>query len=231
MSNNKLNSGITQKYLVSFQEQELVWNKYVAEVDATNEADAFEKLNKVIEDGLNPHSSFDCLQIGSSDSICSDNKFITEEEDAIVIEIPNSDLFTFLNLSIMDIARFGQDELYSIVESKFNNDIEILDMELFQFPNSEPSVDEVSIKCIITEHKFKDILFTNNKPNKLYRPTVDAIKKHSLKLGSNDFWVNKNELLESFGFNSNEIFAITQEMIFEYEIFDSENVFTVKGIL
>ena len=227
MSNNKLNNGTIKKFFVEFQEQELVWNKYVAEVDANDEEAAFEKVNKLIEDGLNPHLTLECLQIGASEPICSEYRFLIEKDDSVV-EIPNSNLFIYIYMSIMDIARLGKDELYSYVEGKFNNNIEIQEMELFSIPSSNPLIDEVSMKCIIKEHTFNDITFVNNKPKKLFRPTVDAIKRLSLEIDSNDFWVNKEELFDSFDLEANEVFGVSQELIFEYNIYDSHNVFSAN---
>lgn len=227
MSNNKLNTGTIKKFFVEFQEQELVWNKYVAEVDATDEEAAFEIVNKLIEDGLNPHLTLKCLQIGASEPIYSENKFLIEKDDSVV-EIANSNLFIYIYMSIMDIARLGKDELYSYVEGKFNNNIEIHEMELFSIPSSNPLVNEVSMKCIIKEHTFNDIKFINNKPKKLFRPTVDAIKRLSLEIGSNDFWVKKEELFDSFELEQNDVFAVSHEMLFEYNVVDSHNLFLAK---
>lgn len=157
-------------YLVPFEEVETVKIAYEAKVHANNASEAFDKLKRIIADGDSPHCYVDEVQHTMDDGkiygiqynieaitndiiehIDSDNKYDIDDYSVDdVIEVDER-VYCTLELTAFDIARYGKDELYRMVEANF---VEVgLELEIFEMEMIPTKIEEhfVSYKCIPTD--------------------------------------------------------------------------------
>lgn len=66
------------------------------------------------------------------------------------VKVNNEAISCELELSAFDIARYGQDELYEMVEQKLNQEIEIYEMQMIPIKLED---EYVTYKCVPTKYK------------------------------------------------------------------------------
>lgn len=132
-------------YLVPFQEKETVIVGYQAKVNANTKEEAFDKISNIIADGEDPHSFTDVnangieydieahANLGIIEHIDSTYEYKMDDYSADDVEEDDDRVCCELELTAFDIARYGQDELYKMVEEKFRQvglNYEILEMDM-----------------------------------------------------------------------------------------------------
>jgi len=151
-------------YLVPFEEIETALVGYQASVKASSKEEAFNKIRFIIADGESPHNFTDIADgveydieaysnLGIIEHIESDCKYNIDDYDANDVEILDERVSCQLQLSAFEIARYGKDELYNMVEVKFSIvglNLEILEMDMIPFKIEEHFV---AYNCIPTEYK------------------------------------------------------------------------------
>jgi len=139
-------------FLVPFQEKEIVWCEYLAEVKATSKEDALKKI-KVFCNEKNPHHEYDCEFVQIIEHIESEEDFFTEDYTSNDVEEVDEKVYCTLELTAFDIARYGNEELYNMAENSFSKvglDLEILEMQMIPIQIEEHFV---TYKCIPTDFK------------------------------------------------------------------------------
>lgn len=105
-------------------------------VEAKSKQEAYNKVKEVLESGDSIHASYDyeCDLVEIIEHIDSDCKYSIDDYDSIKdVEEVDERIKCELSLTAFDIARYGQDELYRMVEEKFMKvglDLDIQEMDL-----------------------------------------------------------------------------------------------------
>ena len=145
-------------YLVPFIAEEICWNNCIAKVEAKSKEEAFKKVEKSIEES-NPFRDFDAEWNGINtvtDECIQTIAYKIGEDFGISIEDVKeieSPIKCELSLTAFDIARYGKDELYNMVEAEF---LEVgLVLEIFEMKMIPNSIEEHFVKydCVPTEYK------------------------------------------------------------------------------
>lgn len=144
-----------RKFKVPFGAVETVWNNCIATVEAKTEEEAFEKVEKSIEES-NPFKDFDAQWNGintvTSEVIETSKYNIGEDFDATVEDVVEvNELETTITCTAFDLLRWGNDGFYEMVEQKLNV-VEVLDMDITPIGVSD---DEVTYKCVPTKYKLE----------------------------------------------------------------------------
>lgn len=168
-------------YLVPFEEVETVLVGYQAKVHANTAEEAFMKISDIIADGESPHNFTDTLEHGLQydieahvnlgiiehiDSCCKYNIEDYSVDDVVMVD---ERISANLDFTAFDIARYGQDELYRMVEESFRQvglTLEILEMDMVPTRIEEHFV---SYDCIPTEYRniFTDESYVHIKNGKV----------------------------------------------------------------
>jgi hypothetical protein len=125
-----------KKFLVPFQESEMVWCKYIIPVEAKTAQAALNKVRKVIERGDSIQANFgfeECQFVEVVEHIHSDCEYNIDDYDVDDVVDADERIACELSLTAFDIARLGKDELYRMAEEEFSKiglELEIEEMEM-----------------------------------------------------------------------------------------------------
>ena len=140
-------------YLVPFQELETVWVKYNAIIEANSQIEAYEKVKTLVAENDSPHREVDCEFVEIIEHVSSENKFSMEDYTIDDVNTLNEHISCELELTALDIARYGKDALYRMVEEKFTKVglyLDIQDMNLIPIKIKEHCV---TYRVIPTDYK------------------------------------------------------------------------------
>lgn len=161
-----------KKFLVPFEEQETVWCKYTIAVEAKTAQSALNKVKKVIARGDSIQANFgyeECVFVENVEHIHSDCTYNIDDYDVDDVVCYDERIACESDFTAFDIARYGQDELYRMVEESFRQvglTLEILEMDMVPTRIEEHFV---SYDCIPTEYRniFTDESYVHIKNGKV----------------------------------------------------------------
>lgn len=149
-------------YLVPFEEVETVRVGYKAKVHANTPKEALDKIKQIITDGYSPHCYVDevehteydieAIKTDIIDHIFSDGQYDIDDYNVNDVEEVDDRPYCILKLTAFDVARYGTDELYLMVEEKFMSvglNLKISEMDMIPKGVKEHFVE---YKCIPTDY-------------------------------------------------------------------------------
>ncbi len=117
-----------KKFRVPVQARELVWNEYIAIVEANSREEALEKVKA----SDNPFYDFDLDENGTNTvtlEVIETEEYSTEETGLDRVKEVEKYSFT-IGFEIFDLLRLGKDALYTMVENEIPNIKEITEMDI-----------------------------------------------------------------------------------------------------
>lgn len=141
----------TGKYRVSFEEKEIVWNKYTVCVEASSEEVATAIVKEHCDKGT-MHSVLNATFEEISEHIYLDgfdNEVVIHDDVVKISDFPSVEV----NLSAFEIARCGKDAIYDIVQEKLQKVgicREVVEMTMTPIRIED---EEVVYDCQVTEFK------------------------------------------------------------------------------